>query len=45
MGPEGGERGGEIVCVGSPEDIINNKLSYTAKYLADELWSILWLNF
>ncbi len=37
MGPEGGEGGGEIVCVGSPEDIINNKLSYTAKYLADEL--------
>ena len=33
LGPEGGERGGEIVCYGSPEDIIKNEKSFTAYYL------------
>jgi excinuclease ABC subunit A len=34
LGPEGGERGGEIVAQGSPRDIIqNSENSYTAKYL------------
>ena len=33
LGPEGGERGGEIVAVGRPADIIKNKASYTGKYL------------
>ncbi len=33
LGPEGGEKGGKIVVVGSPEEIINYKSSYTAKYL------------
>lgn len=37
MGPEGGERGGKVLCTGTPEEIINNKKSYTAKYLAEEL--------
>jgi len=37
LGPEGGERGGTIVCEGVPEDIIENKHSYTAKYLKEEL--------
>ncbi|PLX13334.1 MAG: excinuclease ABC subunit UvrA [Marinilabiliales bacterium] len=37
MGPEGGDRGGKIVCQGTPEEIIKNKESYTAKYLAEEL--------
>jgi len=37
MGPEGGERGGEIVCEGSPLEIIKNKKSCTAKYLKTEL--------
>ena len=37
LGPEGGERGGTIVCEGTPEDIIENKRSYTAKYLKEEL--------
>ena len=41
MGPEGGEKGGEIICAGSPEDIVDNKRSYTAKYLANELQSLL----
>ncbi|MFX0042767.1 MAG: excinuclease ABC subunit UvrA [Candidatus Hodarchaeota archaeon] len=33
LGPEGGEKGGKVVVVGSPEEIINSKSSYTAKYL------------
>jgi excinuclease ABC subunit A len=37
LGPEGGRFGGEIICAGKPEDIINNKLSYTASYLKKEL--------
>ena len=37
MGPEGGEKGGIIVGEGSPEEIIKNKQSHTAKYLSLEL--------
>jgi len=37
MGMEGGERGGTIICEGTPEEIIKNKRSYTAQYLAKEL--------
>ena len=37
MGPEGGDRGGQIVCQGTPEEIIKCKESYTAKYLKEEL--------
>ena len=33
LGPEGGEKGGKVVVIGSPEEIINLKGSYTAKYL------------
>ncbi len=33
IGPEGGEKGGKIVVEGSPEELINDKKSYTAKYL------------
>ncbi len=33
LGPEGGERGGQIVEEGSPEKIAKNKESYTGKYL------------
>lgn len=33
LGPEGGNRGGTIVATGTPEDIANEKLSYTGKYL------------
>lgn len=33
LGPEGGARGGEIICTGSPEQIIKNTNSYTAQYL------------
>jgi len=33
LGPEGGEKGGEVITKGSPEEIINFKTSFTAKYL------------
>lgn len=37
IGPEGGKNGGEILCAGSPEEIIKSKKSYTAKFLKEEL--------
>ena len=37
IGPEGGKKGGEILCIGSPEEIIKDKKSYTAKFLKKEL--------
>ncbi|NPA52292.1 MAG: excinuclease ABC subunit UvrA [Aquificae bacterium] len=33
LGIEGGERGGEIVAVGTPEEIAENENSYTGKFL------------
>ncbi len=33
LGPEGGEKGGQIIAVGSPEQIIKNEQSYTGKFL------------
>lgn len=37
LGPEGGELGGRILAVGTPEEIVKNKESITAKYLKDKL--------
>ena len=37
IGPEGGKKGGKILAKGTPEEIINNKKSYTAKFLKKEL--------
>ena len=37
MGPEGGDRGGRIVCQGTPEEVAKCKESYTARYLKEEL--------
>lgn len=34
LGPEGGIRGGEVVAVGTPEEVARNPRSYTGKYLA-----------
>jgi excinuclease ABC subunit A len=39
MGKEGGLKGGEIVCSGTPEDICKNKNSYTAEFLKKELYA------
>lgn len=33
LGPEGGEKGGTILCTGTPEEIVQNKHSYTGQYL------------
>ncbi|MDP3940770.1 MAG: excinuclease ABC subunit UvrA [bacterium] len=33
LGPEGGDKGGEIVATGSPEDIATNPNSHTGRYL------------
>ncbi len=37
LGPEGGERGGEIICEGTPEDVAECDKGYTAEYLRIEL--------
>jgi len=37
LGPEGGEKGGEVVCFGSPEEIIQKNFGYTAKFLKKHL--------
>ena len=33
LGPEGGERGGEVIFSGTPEEIVQCRKSYTGKYL------------
>lgn len=37
LGPEGGERGGRIICEGTPEEIISHPDSHTAAFLRHEL--------
>jgi excinuclease ABC subunit A len=37
LGPEGGERGGQIVCQGTPEEIAISGKGYTAEFLFKEL--------
>jgi excinuclease ABC subunit A len=37
LGLEGGNSGGMILCEGTPEEIIKDKMSYTAKFLKAEL--------
>ena len=37
LGPEGGENGGQLLAVGTPEDIVKNKKSVTGFYLKDKL--------
>ncbi len=37
LGPEGGAKGGKLVCSGTPEEIIKVKNSYTAQYLKRHL--------
>ena len=37
IGPEGGDGGGEIVAVGTPEDVAKEARSYTGQYLKDML--------
>ncbi len=37
LGPEGGSRGGTVLCTGTPEEIIKIKDSVTARYLKKEM--------
>lgn len=33
LGPEGGDKGGTVIAVGTPEEVAKNKKSYTGEYL------------
>ena len=37
LGPEGGIGGGSLVACGTPEEVIKNKKSYTAKFLSEKI--------
>ena len=37
LGPEGGEEGGQLIAVGTPEQIAQNEASHTGRYLRDVL--------
>ncbi len=39
LGPEGGDRGGEVVAAGTPEQVARSKRSITASFLRDALKS------
>lgn len=38
LGPDGGNKGGELLVQGTPEFVAKNKTSYTAKYLREKLY-------
>lgn len=37
LGPEGGDKGGEVVFAGTPEDMVKQNRGYTVKYLKEKL--------
>ena len=37
LGPEGGEKGGNLVAAGTPEEVAKHKKSYTAPFLKEKL--------
>lgn len=37
LGPEGGENGGQLLAVGTPEEIVKNKKSVTGSYLKEKI--------
>ena len=37
LGPDGGNKGGQLLAQGTPEIVAKNKASYTAKYLKEKL--------
>jgi excinuclease ABC subunit A len=39
LGPEGGEKGGEVVGCGTPEELIQNSTSYTGQFLKKKIYS------
>lgn len=40
LGPEGGDRGGEIVAKGTPEEVAKESKSYTGHFLAREFTKV-----
>jgi excinuclease ABC subunit A len=39
LGPEGGDKGGEVIATGTPEEVANNPVSYTGQALRPVLFS------
>ena len=37
MGPEGGNRGGQVLFAGTPEELAQHPVGYTAPFLQEEL--------
>jgi excinuclease ABC subunit A len=37
VGPEGGDKGGEVVFEGTPEELVKQKNNFTGKHLIDKL--------
>lgn len=37
IGPEAGKKGGQVVFAGTPEDLVKNKVSKTAPYIAEKI--------
>jgi excinuclease ABC subunit A len=37
LGPEGGDKGGEVVACGTPEELVRNPISYTGQFLKRKL--------
>ena len=44
IGPDGGDRGGELVACGTPEEIVKNERSITGKYLKWKLQAVKTVN-
>jgi len=40
LGPEGGKHGGMILAAGTPEDIVEQGIGYTAEYLKSEILNL-----
>ena len=38
LGPEGGEKGGEVVGWGTPEQLVQNQISYTGQFLKKKIF-------
>jgi excinuclease ABC subunit A len=37
LGIDGGEKGGDLITQGTPEEVAKNKKSYTAAYLSEKI--------
>jgi excinuclease ABC subunit A len=41
LGPEGGENGGEVIGCGTPEELVQNPLSFTGQYLKKKMAGVI----